>query len=132
MCIYNQIFTWLFAKKGEMKIPTDNMQFHPDDHRPEKTAWRPTIISVFGLLLLTGFVVKTFVNKNTSIGLNEINLILFALVMIVFPEHGKHHYPVSALCRYHGHYEVFRVIGCYDRMVRKYFFATNLSFVFFL
>lgn len=80
---------WWFAKKGKMKIPTDDLLNDSTKLVQEKTIWRPTFLSVFGLLLLAGFVIKTFVNNNSSIGLNEINLILFSLVLIVFPNVEK-------------------------------------------
>ena len=75
---------WWFAKKDTMQIPPDSIQEHQSIQQHERKRWRPTFLSLFGLLILADFVFKTFLN-NSSIGLNEINLILFALVLIVFP-----------------------------------------------
>jgi len=78
--------TWWFAKKGEMKKMTNLALTHQAVNKSEHTPWRLTIISISGLLLLTGFVFKLIINPSANIGLNEINLILFALVLIVFPK----------------------------------------------
>jgi len=78
--------TWRFAKKGKMQVP--DVSIGNEVELPGKTGnvWRPTFISVSGLLLLSGFIIRMIMKPDTSIGLNEINLILFALVMIVFPK----------------------------------------------
>lgn len=80
---------WLFARKGENKIPEDEILTQPASSKKIKSIWRPGFISVFGILLLLGLVFKIILNKNYSIGLNEINLILFSLVLIVFPNVEK-------------------------------------------
>jgi len=80
---------WWFARKGKMTIPTDDLLDQSTKHKPERSIWRPTFISIFGILLLLGFVLKTIINKNSSIGLNEINLILFSLVLMAFPNVEK-------------------------------------------
>ncbi len=77
---------WLFAKKDTMQVPADYIKEQHSSMQHEKNRWRPTFLSLFGLLILAGFIFKTFLNNGSSIGLNEINLILFALVLIVFPK----------------------------------------------
>jgi len=94
--------TWWFASKEKKIIPTGKSMHHLPDaltnysNDPEiiintlnnKTVWKPTIISISGLLLLTGFIASAIINPS-CIGLNEVNLILFALVLIAFPQVDK-------------------------------------------
>ncbi|MCK9628598.1 MAG: TIGR00366 family protein [Bacteroidales bacterium] len=77
--------TFWFAKKGEMEIP-DNIEKEGFSMiEKQHSVWKPTFISISGFLLLAGFIIRMAIHPGSSIGLNEINLILFALVLIVFP-----------------------------------------------
>lgn len=80
------VATWWFAKRGEMKIPDGGISDNYNTSENQSSVWRPTFISISGILLLAGFIMRMAMNPGSSIGLNEINLILFALVMIVFPK----------------------------------------------
>lgn len=87
--------TWWFAAKGENRIPpghslpkTPNEQGIEINAEENKTVWKPTMISVTGLLLITGFIILS-ITRHGNIGLNEVNLILFALVFIAFPKVGE-------------------------------------------
>jgi short-chain fatty acids transporter len=83
------LITWRFAKKGEMKIPSVETFLSPSDKGLKEVRWKPTFFTLFGLLMLSGIIIKTCTDKESSTGLNEINLILFSLVMIAFPDAGK-------------------------------------------
>jgi short-chain fatty acids transporter len=80
------IATWWFAKRDEMKIPDGEISDSFNTSENQSSIWKPTFISISGILLLAGFIIRMAMNPGSSIGLNEINLILFALVMIVFPK----------------------------------------------
>lgn len=43
---------------------------------------------VFGILLLAGFFIYTFTRSDSTLGLNQVNIILFALVLMAFPNSG--------------------------------------------
>lgn len=53
------------------------------------SVWRPTLLTVLGILLLAGFIIHSINEGNSGLGLNEVNLVLFALVLIVFPDTGS-------------------------------------------
>ncbi|MDD2358778.1 MAG: TIGR00366 family protein, partial [Thiovulaceae bacterium] len=76
---------WFFARKGKNEIPEDNLLNQATSLKNLNKNWRPGFLSFFGILLLIGLVFKIIAHKNSSIGLNEINLILFSFVLIVFP-----------------------------------------------
>ena len=80
------VATLWFAKRGKMKIPDGGISDSFDASGNQSSTWRPTFISISGILLLAGFIIRMAIHPGSSIGLNEINLILFALVMIVFPK----------------------------------------------
>ncbi len=79
------VATFLFAKRGEMKIPNGKANDDYSIAENQHSIWKPTFISISGFLLLAGFIIRMAIHPGSSIGLNEINLILFALVMIIFP-----------------------------------------------
>ncbi len=80
---------WYLAKKGENKIPDTEILNQEDKDKNTNKVRRPGILFLFGILLLLGLVFKILLNKNSTIGLNEINLILFSLVLMVFPNIEK-------------------------------------------
>lgn len=49
---------------------------------------RSRILPVFGILLLAGFFISTFTRTDSTLGLNQVNIILFALVLMAFPNAG--------------------------------------------
>ncbi len=53
------------------------------------SSWRPSLLTVMGILLLAGFIIYSIQEGSSSLGLNEVNLVLFALVLIVFPDTGS-------------------------------------------
>lgn len=79
---------WWLQKRSKNSLPdaalfqtpqTLNQSTEPK----EKRSFRPNIISLFGLLLLLAIVVNKSLNHTWSkLGLNDVNLILFALVFI--------------------------------------------------
>ncbi|HPW79161.1 MAG: Short-chain fatty acids transporter [Bacteroidetes bacterium ADurb.Bin037] len=98
--------SWFFAKKhpGQVPdlLPTDNesckntqCEKHaempmtgklPEDLPNTK---RSVLLPVFGALLLAGFLIYTFTDSDRTLGLNQINTILFALVLMAFPNADK-------------------------------------------
>ncbi len=78
--------TWLMARKGKLTVPSVNLETINPSTNSESTFRHPTLLSFAGILLLAGFIYVTFFSsKGHSIGLNEINLILFSLVLIALP-----------------------------------------------
>ncbi|PKP27906.1 MAG: short chain fatty acid transporter [Bacteroidetes bacterium HGW-Bacteroidetes-22] len=82
--------TWIMARKGKLAIPSFETSAINRTEDSPSARWRPTVLSVAGFLLLAGFIISTFFSaKGHSIGLNEINLILFSLVLIAMPTAEK-------------------------------------------
>jgi len=86
MLVLIPVATWWFGRKGTKAVPASLLQPAPETAGDESSGWRPTLLSVTGILLLVGFGAMTWGgDKGHSIGLNEINLILFSLVLIALP-----------------------------------------------
>lgn len=79
------ITVWYFAKKGENKIPGIDAFDQFDKKVNQKRLNRPGFLSIFGFFILLGLIFKLLNSGSSSIGLNEINLILFSLVLMAFP-----------------------------------------------
>jgi len=77
----------LFARKNGGSVPVVPGSF--DTASPDNTtSKRSRILPVFGILLLAGFFIYTFTRSDSTLGLNQVNIILFALVLMAFPNSG--------------------------------------------
>ncbi|HOO43327.1 MAG TPA: TIGR00366 family protein, partial [Bacteroidales bacterium] len=77
----------LFArgKSGSEPVVPRSFQTPSLDNTDTK---RSRILPVFGILLLAGFFIYTFTRSDSTLGLNQVNIILFALVLLAFPNAG--------------------------------------------
>ena len=78
---------WVFARKNKGAVPVmaPTLPTGPAEDTP---SGRSRILPVFGILLLSGFFIYTFTRSDSTLGLNQVNIILFALVLMAFPNPG--------------------------------------------
>ena len=78
---------WVFARKNKGAVPVmaPTLPIGPAEDTP---SGRSRILPVFGILLLSGFFIYTFTRSDSTLGLNQVNIILFALVLMAFPNPG--------------------------------------------
>jgi len=72
-------------KSGSESVVPRSFQTPSLDNTDSK---RSRILPVFGILLLAGFFIYTFTRSDSTLGLNQVNIILFALVLLAFPNTG--------------------------------------------
>ncbi len=80
--------TWWFAIKGKSAVPSAILLQQKSDIEGDKATWKPTLISLSGILLIVGLIIRMAIDS-VNIGMNEINLILFSMVLIAFPQVDK-------------------------------------------
>jgi len=77
----------LFARKNSGSVPVVPSSFQTSS-LDNTDSGRSRILPVFGILLLAGFFIYTFTRSDSTLGLNQVNIILFALVLMAFPNSG--------------------------------------------
>ena len=74
----------LFARKKSGTVPVVTGPLETASYNGTHPG-RSRILPVFGILLLAGFFISTFTRTDSTLGLNQVNIILFALVLMAFP-----------------------------------------------
>ncbi len=80
--------TWFLARNSINSIPALNLDQNElsQEKDSQQSYSRVTLLSFFGFLLLAGYILRIIMSdKASNFGLNEINIILLALVLIFLP-----------------------------------------------
>lgn len=81
------VATFLMSQRSLNSIPELQVNETIQNDELNQPVTRLTLLSFFGVLMLTGYFIRLFLSdKVPNLGLNEINLILFALVLIFLPQ----------------------------------------------
>ncbi len=84
LLVFIPLASGVFARKNRGAVPMAHPVLFTDpvENTPSR---RSRILPVFGILLLAGFFIYTFTRNDSTLGLNQVNIILFALVLMAFP-----------------------------------------------
>lgn len=81
------VATLFMSRSSLNRIPELQVNEPIQNYELNQPVTRLTLLSFFGVLMLTGYFIRLFLSdKVPNLGLNEINLILFALVLIFLPQ----------------------------------------------
>jgi short-chain fatty acids transporter len=125
----------LMLKKASLSAPDAGMMnssIGSQSIDDKNTGGKIGILSIFGLIMLAAIVANRInIGNGATFGLNDINLILLALVFVFagsvkrfatdcFASHCQcnwHSHTVSAICRYYGYCKILRLTACFYTLV---------------